>query len=221
MDEVISPIIARYQARIARAPRYSRPLLTAFLCGAVPITIGTAILLHFDSTRQDWLQVAGLLLLPVALACLGVGCNALWHAFAVHRPPAGEPSRWNWLATAVAATPLFAGPVLAGYYLVAAIGIATQYRVTVLNHSPDVIEDGWLMGPGVQAEIAPLAPGAQVLHRLHFIGDGLLTYTIKQVNRTPQSGIIDGYVTGNLAGDAEMQIDGDGGVIVRHRRDLR
>jgi hypothetical protein len=60
-----------------------------------------------------------------------------------------------------------------------------------------------------------------VLHRLHFIGDGLLTYTIKQVNRTPQSGIIDGYVTGNLAGDAEMQIDGDGGVIVRHRRDLR
>lgn len=221
MEEVITRILAQYHARCARAPRYSRPLLTAFLCGAVPIAIGTAILLAFDYTRQPLLEIALLFLLPIAFACLGVGCNALYHALAAHHPPTWVPSRRNWFAAATAATTLLSGPLLAGYYIVLAMEIATQYRITVRNQSSDAIESGSLIGPGIQVELAPLARGAEVLHRLDFVGDGSLTFTIKQVNRNPLSGMIEGYVTGNLSGDAELQISGDGGVTVRHPRDLR
>ena len=189
-------------------PMKSPGLRGAFLCGLIPLLLGTAIFAAWYFTQKSWLEIAGLWLIPAGLLSILAGSFLVWrHSKHRARNTPEQGRRWPLPMLLIAAL-FLSNFVAAAFYTLAAMEIMTRYTVRIHNLSGQMVQGIVLQGPGVELELPPLDPAEHTIHYLHFSGDGpLLLY---RPGQNPETHTIESYVTHNLQGDRTVRFLKDG-----------
>jgi len=186
----------------------TKQLKLATALGAVPLALGTCIYVAWRVARWPWLPVAGLWMLLFGFASVIAGEIALvFHVRTSRRTGRGE--RHVRLRTLLVAALLLANFPAAIFYTLSAVEILTRYTVIVRNEGDVAVESFVVTGPGTRIEMGPIAPGDQAETHLHFRGGGTLRFATRQGGHDTV-GVIDGYVTSNVAGEKTVRV-GRGG----------
>ncbi len=190
---------------VSRMPRLIK---VAILCGAVPLLTGTLIYFAWRLTRIDGLMNAGVwtILFGLLAFVAGLGClfNQSWDAD-------GDLVARRHLRRqgAFALALLLSNFPAAAFYTCSAIDVVTHYTVDVENESDRRIESFVITGPGIRAELGPIAPGRRVQRHFQFLGDGTLDFAAQQQD-VQFRGQLDGYVTSGLGGEKSIVVRPDG-----------
>ncbi len=163
---------------VSRMPRLIK---VAILCGAVPLLTGTLIYFAWRLTRIDGLMNAGVwtILFGLLAFVAGLGClfNQSWNAD-------GDLVARRHLRRqgAFALALLLSNFPAAAYYTLSAIDVVTHYTVDVENESDRRIESFVITGPGIRAELGPIAPGRRVQNVRRFAaGMNFLTCSVSDL----------------------------------------
>lgn len=152
-------------------------MITAFVCGALPMILGTAVFVIWAVTRWEWWERAWMWLIGFAIICLLVGSVAIVRHLA--QSQSGSASGAGSRRCAVFAGLLLFLNIPAGVLLMMLlVSVLTRYTVDVVNDSDATVESLVLTGPGVESlEIGPVAPQQRASKPLRFSGDGKLAYS--------------------------------------------
>jgi hypothetical protein len=115
----------------------------------------------------------------------------------------------------VAGGVLLANFPIAAIYAMSTIDVQTRYVVRIVNESQQTLDGIVLVGPGIRVDVGVLEPGKAAHRNLHFRGDGSLTIVAMQ-NGVEVSGLVSGYVTSNLGGEATIRLKDHGTFEVHH-----
>jgi hypothetical protein len=182
-----------------------RHLRLSVVLGAVPLLVGTLIYVTWRFTRRPWLEIAGMLTIPMGFVAVVAGtlalCRHLWPASGIQRPNGGTRR----LQAVLVGGLLLANFPAAAYFAESAIDISTRYTVRVHNETDRPIESLVVTGPGVRVELGPIAPGERMHRHMHFSGDGALDFSARQ-QELQFGGQLEGYVTGGSSGDTIIRI---------------
>lgn len=182
-------------------------------CGILPLIVGTGLFTAWVLLHRDWLLYAGVLAVPGLLLLIGFGFFAtarfIRRAHHHKRPYIAR----SLLATLIL---LLNFPVGTGFaYL--ALEIKTTYVVTIENNSRQEIKDIKIIDPSGKEFLAPaILPQEEAQHNLHFDGEGQVKYQY-QIAETVQSGVLFGYITSNMGGQAHVIIDGSGNALISEK----
>lgn len=172
----------------------------AFLCGLLPLTIGTGIYLLWLVTEWDVLMVAGIFTIWGGLACVAIGfIAAAIYAFKLRATGA----LWGPIAGRIAkpvGLMLFNLPASIIIFSLA-WSAATRYDVTLTNESESVIACFQMIAPGVKESFENVQPEESRSIGVHFQGDGPFKFEA-EVGGVVSTGTIEGYVTHNLGGES-------------------
>lgn len=186
-------------------------LYIAIACGALPMTIGSAIFFAWLVTRWSWLEGAGVINIFAGLLLFLIGVVTLCVYLArERRRPNSSAKRWAVLAGGL----LLANFPAAAVYGFAVIYIMSHYHVLVINESGETIDSFMLRSPGLEIELGPLRPGATRSRYLSFPTEGTLDFAARQ-QQLRFGGEIEGYVTGNMDGDTTVHVKHGGEFDVR------
>ena len=180
-------------------------LKSAIALGAAPLLVGTLIYTTWRFTRWRWLEMAGIMTIPVGFAAFLAGTTAL----AVHlwcESRSEHPARRSlWLQGTLAGGLLLANVPAAAFYALSAVEISTRYTVRVHNDSDGPIESLVVTGPGVRVQFGPIPRGQHAVQHVDFRGDGTLEFSARQQD-LQFGGNVDGYVTSGLPGDTTIHV---------------
>lgn len=194
----------------------SYALPTAWVCGALPLTLGTVVFLVWFVTGWGWWERAWQWLIGLAIVCLLVGAASLTRHLSQAR--AGSPSAAGGKRSAVLAGLLLFLNIPVGIVLMMlVVSIITQHVVEVVNLSNTPIESLVLNGPGVDAlEMGPVAPQQRARKALRFTSDGKLAYSGRH-NGSLHTGILEASAGPGGGGGSRLQITPQGDWIVGNR----
>lgn len=174
----------------------------AFLCGLLPLTVGTGIYLLWLVTEWDVLMVAGIFTIWGGLASVAIGFGAVAiYAFKLRV----NGALWRDIAGRIAkpiGLMLFNLPACIVIFSLAWSAV-TRYDVTLTNESESAIAHFQMVAPGVEESFEDVKPGESRSVGVHFSGDGPFYY-MAEVNREVVRDTIEYYVTHNLRGEAEV-----------------
>ncbi|MGV3755088.1 MAG: hypothetical protein ACO1QS_06875 [Verrucomicrobiota bacterium] len=208
MHPADTPLLTRLNSAFDDRLPLPRLLKLAFLCGALPLFIGTLIFLTWLITRWDWLMLAGLVTIFLGLVCFVMGVVGLSiHLYRMGQIAPPERQRQNWLALITACLLIINFPA-AYFYTNWASDISTRYTLIVVNESGQHMKSVMVTAPGVKREFGPIQPGGQVKRHLNFFGDGRMDF--KAWASTETSGVIDGYAMGSMGGQKVLRLKPDG-----------
>jgi hypothetical protein len=185
------------------------PCRIAWFCGACPLLVGISIFVLWLITHWQWLMMAGLITICGGIALIAIGMIALVYG------------RWNdplalawhgkrfWMGT-IGCVMLMSSniPVAAGLVTVV-VALETRYTVVVCNASQQPLEKIHIFGGGVDRKLDAIASGKNARCSFWVHGDGPLEMDCC-LGSTTHSGIIDGYVTGNMGGRTVVTVQDDG-----------
>lgn len=177
----------------------------AIWCGAIPLLVGTLIYGTWRFTRWDWLEKVGLFTIPVGCVIFVAGTVALLRYIWRARRAGHHSPGLLWAQGLLVGGLLLSNFPMAAFYTLSAIDVATRYTVRVHNDTDRPVESLVVTGPGVHAELGPIAPGQWVRRHFHFRGDGPLEFSARQQD-SRSTGQLEGYVTGGLGGDKSIRI---------------
>ncbi len=183
----------------------SRLLQTAIACGAIPLTLGTAIYVAWRVANWDWLMAAGLftVLGGLLLFAIGAGCLVV---YVIREARNGQPHRIPLgLQSLLVGGLLLVNFPAAAYYAWSAVGLMTQFTVCVVNETGAVVDNVVLTGPGVHVETGPIPAGSRSWHTVHFSTDGTLEFAASWQSGSSE-GPIEEYVTNGVGGDATLRL---------------
>ncbi|MEY3394901.1 MAG: hypothetical protein RL346_1137 [Verrucomicrobiota bacterium] len=180
-------------------------LRSAIALGATPLILGSLIYVTWRLTRWPFLEMMGLLALPLGFIAFLIGTTCL----IVHlrnETRIGITAQRTLIPRA-----LMVGGLLilnfpaAAFYTGSAIKLHTRYTVEVRNESGQPIDSLSILGPGVNTAPVSIAPGKTIEQHLRFKHDGELTFSLNQ-HGSEIRGVIEPYVTGGLGGHATLRI---------------
>ncbi|MFN4874567.1 MAG: hypothetical protein ACK5JP_12215 [Akkermansiaceae bacterium] len=186
----------------------SRLLKCSIALGASPLIIGTLIYFAWRLTRWRWLEMMGLMTILIGLIVFLVGAVCL----ILHLKSESRTGRTSPLNALLVGGLLFANFPLAAVYTASAIDISTRFTVRVYNDSYLPIESFVILGPGIQTEIGPIAPGKKAVQHNYPTTDGSLRFTAQQ-QKINFEGELEGYVTNGIGGDKTVRIKENGYLI--------
>jgi hypothetical protein len=188
----------------------TRLLKSAVVLGAAPLLLGTLIYGTWRFARWQWLETAGLILLPIGFVAFVMGTVALVRHLLGEFQEEGTPRNSLWLQAFLVGGLLLANFPAATFFTLSAIDVSTRYTVRVHNDTDQPIGSLVVTGPGVRIELGPVPPGQHTRRHLHFRGDGPLAFSAQQ-QELQFGGQLEGYVTGGLGGDKSIRVK-QGGV---------
>lgn len=186
----------------------------ALSCGGIPLCAGVSIFLCWLITRWPWLMLAGYANIAIGIVLFVVGAIALGRYRAnATSPTRAHVRRRNWIALTV----LLINFPVAGGLAFAAIAIETSYTVVIENASSAELVDVRVTGGGVDEYIESIPPGGVAKRTFWIRQDGELNLQAVTDAGTINA-TVEGYVTPNAGGRAEVIIHSDGTVTVHHDR---
>jgi hypothetical protein len=181
----------------------------AALCGAVPLSIGTAIFAAWIVARWDWLMFAGVIMLYCGVASVVVGAIALAHGCWTASRRASVTRRRRWTSALGCAGLLFVNLPVAAGIIWAALSIMTRYSVTVRNDSTNRLDNVQVVGGGCDATFATTS----AIRSLWIRHDDVLTLHASRGADTIDQ-VIDPYVTNNGGGHTVVMVQRDDTVAI-------
>lgn len=182
----------------------------AMFCGIAPLLTGTLIFALWLLARWDWLIPAGIYTIIGGVLLVGAGALSLL-VYAFDAGLRGDSLLKSLVCGAMLLTNF---PAAAGIVWTVVV-IETRYFVAVRNRSSQTLQRAELLGPGCARALGDIAPDDSASGRLAFRGDGVLIVRFTLDGRQREQ-IIEGYVTGNMGGHAEVTVQPDGTVTVAH-----
>lgn len=182
-------------------------------CGILPLITGTGIFTAWVLLHRDWLLYAGVLAVPGLLLLILMGFFTI--GVFIRRAHNGKQP---YIARSLLATLILLLNFPAGVgFAYLALEIKTTYIVTIENNSRLEVKAMKITDPSGREFLAPaLLPQEQAQHSLHFDGEGQVKYQY-QIAETVQSGILFGYITSNMGGQAQVTIDSKGSATVTEK----
>lgn len=186
-----TPLLTRLNSSFDALLPLPRLLKTAFLCGALPLFIGTLIFVFWLLTRWGELMAAGVLIIILGLIwfVIGVIC-VIVHLLRSGGPEAAPSQGWK---PALILSLLLANFPVVYFYLNTVDELLTRYTVVVINDSQQPIESLFIKtgGQHTLAEFKPIASGQSA--KRHFSVSGTpLDFTARQ-NQSGFGGSVDSY----------------------------
>lgn len=192
-------------------------LKAAWVAGAAPLVVGSAIFIAWLFLRADILMPAGVIVIYAGLCSIAVGviCLAiyLWKSWRSQVVP-----RRRLILQAASLTGLFlANFIAAGGFVYGAIMIESRYNLSITNHGDKPLQAVRINGGGVNVELGDIASGETVKHAFWIEHDGELLLTAKQGGEKIEA-VVDGYVTNSMGSDIRVTVDASGKVIAEDKR---
>lgn len=195
----------------------NRPHRVAWLCGAVPLFLGTAIFLLWLIVRWDWLVIAGGVVLFAGVPVVVVGFGALARFWWVtSRTPNVSPRRLR-VATLASAGLLLTNFPVAAVIVWAALAIDTRYTVVVHNASQVQLDRVRVFGGGCDASYGSLPPGATASRSFWIRGDGVIVLRASSGDDGLEQSI-SSYVTVGGGGHLTVTVEQDKRIAVLSQR---
>jgi hypothetical protein len=194
----------------------SYALATSWVCGALPLTLGTAVFLVWFVTGWGWWERAWMWLIGLAILCLLVGAAALTrHVSQTRAETAAAAGRKR--GAVLAGLLLFLNIPVGVALMMLVVSIITRHVVEVVNLSNAPIESLVLTGPGVESlEIGPVAPQQRARKALRFTSEGKLAYAARH-NGSIHTGILEASASPNGGGGSRLQITPQGDWVIGNR----
>ncbi|MHC1766961.1 MAG: hypothetical protein AB9869_22105 [Verrucomicrobiia bacterium] len=191
-------------------------LTTAFVCGALPMILGTAVFVIWAVTSWGWWERAWMWLIGFAMVCLLVGSVAVARHLA--QSQSGSASGAGSRRSAVfAGLLLFLNIPVGVLLMMLLVSVLTRYTVDVANDSDVPVESLVLTGPGVESiEIGPVAPQQRTSKPLRFTGDGKLAYS-GLYKGSIHSGILEASASPDAGGGKQLRIMPEGDWVIGPR----
>lgn len=183
--------------------KMKRFYLLSLFCGIMPIFVGVLVFLVWYFFRLDFLLVTGLFVIYGGIAIVIVGMIFLIMYEVRYRAASG---RFDFKKGIISAGIMIANIPIAIFVSALAIGIMTQYTLTVLNDSGTNIQDVVVMAPNFRVNTGDIPAGEIRVVKLHFQRDGELTFEVHFETQSLQ-GNIEGYVTNGMGGRSTLIIN--------------
>jgi len=165
----------------------------ALICGLAPLAIGIAIFLLWCVVDWTWLMFVGAFTICGGIVSVLVGSGCLI-AYAVKSWNTQPKSRVG-VRVAIASTALLANFPAALALIVAAMYLALQIQVTVVNHGP-AIEQFVVSGGCTETDFGSIPSGTTRVKKIRIECDGNLEFHARRAGQE-LGGIIERYVTPN------------------------
>lgn len=190
-------------------------LRISFVCGVVPLLLGTALFLSWLFTEAMWWERAWLWGIGLGIVCVLTGAVFLGRHLSRQRPAAPR----DWFLPGLAAVTLLLNIPVAALYLSAAVTILTRYTVEVQNHTTQPVDSFLVSGAGLSGvELGPVPGGQGTRRHLRFDSQGKLTFMARQGVQEHQ-GVLEASASPDSGGGkiAILQANGTWDVIPGHR----
>lgn len=186
-------------------------LKVAWVAGAAPLVVGTAIFFLWLWLRAGDLVVAGLITIDAGLCSVFVGAICLAIYLWRNRQSTAVPrQRLVWQAAASMGL-ILANFIAAGGYLVGASIIMDHYHLSIRNGSSEPLRDVRVEGPGASLEYGEIHPGQTVKRSFWIDGEGMLLLTATRGGEKIKA-LVDSYIT-NGSGTHKLFVVGASGEV--------
>ena len=183
---------------------------TAISLGRTPLIIGTIIFFLWLVTHNDLLAFAGAITILIGFVSVILGVISLLIYLYKSKINSIKNSR---IKIYKAFTILLINFPLVLIFIMISSYIRSTFTITIDNQTNSTIKNIHLTEFKNVYNLPDVLANTKVSHNLHFKSEGQVDYSIK-VNRIEHTGILFGYITSGVHGDAHITITDLGKVLI-------
>lgn len=167
-------------------------VITAAICGALPLIAGIAIFIAWTTTRLSVFELLGFLTIVggLFLFVIGMVCLASYHLPRLNTIPS-SPTRWG-MTLALPLILLLINFPVAVAALISVRHIKSAVKITVVNRSASTVKSVALETPDGSWTLNDLAPGAGQDRTFHF-ATGKIVWVSNHGGRTDEHLVADWF----------------------------